>query len=514
MGRRPGSLNRKPIKEKKGKHMHGDLYGLPIWNGYYEAPDSNKVTISDVKSQKHFGILLSTQKSVEEFQEKSGMKKAFTTEYQYHYWALVARIKIEGEVLDIAIPTVLFNYKQEVNGAAVDFHLNDVEEASERNKNTAEIIGNIIVQSSFGEFLRTTFSTALEWMNVPMNTCHVHPGQLSSFSGTDYAKTVNDPGICFPLANPTEQPSFSSIICHQPANGNIGKIVRTEYRNASRDGNVIKYLHGACFSYWRGHTVPGYTIPGSKTKLPVLQAIFSNKEFDEKPEVVVPDIVTPSYGTTDGEVVVEGNDMLGLIIKEFNAIDFSPHTEDILASRIVPMSSRFNKSAYPVYKMQTKKTYKTIIELRELLIKSGYSAQVVHDWDYTTCDEKYAKILAIQELNNPPTSSKQLPSKDDDMSIEDKIKFMLANGISTSDIKGKTILQLDYMFETIIEKMEELEALDTVEIVDLPQENTPEADYKSNEKVMRFLESLGIPLEDLMKLTNQDIECLLVDSQY
>lgn len=512
MGRRPGSINRKPLKEKKGKHMHGDPYALPFGNSYYQAPAAHQVTISDVKSKKHFGILLSTQQSVEEFQAKSGMKKAFTTEYQYHYWALVARIKIDGEVLDIGIPTVLFNYKQEVSGAAVDFHLNDVEEASERNKNAAEIIGNIIVKSSFGDFLRTTFSTALEWMNVPMNTCHVHPGQLSSFSGTDYAKTVNDPGICFPLANPTEQPSFSSIICHQPQNGNIGKIVRTEYRNASRDGNVIKYLHGACFSYWRGHTVPGYTIPGSKTKLPVLQSIFSNKEFDEKPEVVVSEVVTASYGTTDGDVVVEGNDMLGLIIKEFNAIDFAPHTEDILATRIVPMSSRFHKTTYPTYQTSNKKTYKSIMELRELLIKSGYAAQVVYGWDYATCDEKYTKVLQLEELQKPLAERAPVEPDADEMTIEEKIKFMLANGVKAEEIKGKTIFQLDFMFETIIGEIEEAE--DALEVKDIEEGDNTVADYKSNEKVILFLESLGLEKDELMKLTNEDIESLLLDSKF
>jgi hypothetical protein len=449
-------------KEKKEKPMYGryeDIYDRESFiinplQARGVSPKTPTLKITDTKSSKHFGMLLSTQQSVEEFQKKSGMDHAFTTEYQFHYWALVARIRISDEILDIGIPTVLFNYAQTVNGAAVDFHLNDVEAASKANAPIAEAIAGVLIESDFGKYLAETFQNNIEWINVPMNTCHVHPGQLSSFSGTDYSKTITDPGICFPLSEPQEQASFSSIICHDTTNGNIGKVVRTEYRCATRNDMSIDYKHGTCFAYWRDNRI---------VKVPLIQSIFTMKK----------DYTIPSYVNIDGTVVLAENKMLNDIVNEFNKFtDWSPHTEDIKADRIVKQSyqSHYANKSYQC-KAQTRQTQQlpslmdsynsrlTLPETRTELIKNGYSYSQVYSWDEQKCMAMHKTLmetLGLMEKDEQETK-KSSSTIVTDMSIEEQIKFMLANGVSPKDIKGATVAEISAMFEELLEIIEELE---------------------------------------------------------
>jgi hypothetical protein len=48
-----------------------------------------------------------------------------------------------------------------------------------------------------------------------------------------------------------------------------------------------------------------------------------------------------------------------------------------------------------------------------------------------------------------------------DMSIEEQIKFMLANGMSPEDIKGSNVAQISSMFGELLELLEEEEYLPT-----------------------------------------------------
>jgi hypothetical protein len=459
---RRNSIKKKQTKESKMYGRHEDIYDYDsfIINPLAArgvSPKTNTLKITDTQSSKHFGILLSTQQAVEEFQKKSGMDHEFTTEYQFHYWALVARVRIADEVLDIGIPTVLFNYAQTVNGAAVDFHLNDVEEASKRNAPIAEAIAGVLIESDFGKHLTQIFNNNIEWINVPMNTCHVHPGKLSTFSGTDYSKTVTDPGICFPLSEPQEQSSFSSIICHDTANNHIGKIVRTEYRCATRNDMSIDYKHGTCFAYWRDNRV---------IQVPIIQSIFTMKQ----------DYTLPSYINIDGTVELKDNTILNNIVNEFNKFtDWSPNTEDIKAERIVKqvrVTHYQNQSYKPKPSLKTTKqlplitdSYNdnlTLYEIRGSLIKNGYLYSQVYNWDEAKCIEMYKKLLDTMKKNNSRQKVQKSSSTiTTDMSIEEQIKFMLANGVSSEDIKGANVTQISSMFEDLLELLEEEEYLQT-----------------------------------------------------
>jgi len=79
---------------------------------------------------------------------------------------------------------------------------------------------------------------------------------MERFSGTDYDKNPENPGICFPFLNaPENTPSFGSIVRHKEG---ITKLVHTEYRQVS--GNVeskegINYLHGKSITYVKGFDI-------------------------------------------------------------------------------------------------------------------------------------------------------------------------------------------------------------------------------------------------------------------
>jgi hypothetical protein len=168
-------------------------------------------------------------------------------EYQVHYWFLNGRFTFhDGSILDIAIPTVYFNYKQEVSASSVDFHLKDVNDISDALKDVRNIKVNELLNSPFAEAVERVFpDTAFEWFNVNLGTIHRHPGSLSTFSSTDLSTTFPNPGICFPLAeieDDFDKPSFSSILLHENGETVIG---RTEYRLADRNTeNTVTYRKG------------------------------------------------------------------------------------------------------------------------------------------------------------------------------------------------------------------------------------------------------------------------------
>lgn len=457
-----------------------------------------QLKIIDKKSNKHFGILLITQSSIEDFQIKSDMKKKFVSEYQFHYWALVARIKVNDEILDIAIPTVLFNYKQEVSQGSVKFHLKDVEEASNANLELANACANMLIKSDFCTYLLSIFPN-IEWINVPMNTCHVHPDSYSSFSGTDYSKNIKDPGIVFPLANPLNQPSFSSILCHDTANQNIAKMVHTEYRNANKVGNDIIYEHGTCLAYIRDNRIIEY---------PLIQALFTQKQTD----------IIPSYINRDGTVVLENNDLLNNIIKEFDKMTYwNPYTTDIKAEKIIKKQNtiqpygniygnKVNKNqtfsdywdddddfmtltdyrneivkskmmtyqeTYALSLKEAKQFYETFIvtnkqveetytnfvldlsyqELHQELTDFGIKESVLLSMTLTSMQDKLIELLVKNHIE--PEVCVQSNNIDIDeknnLTPEDWIKYLLLNGFTSNDIKGKSLAELEFMFETIFE---------------------------------------------------------------
>lgn len=140
--------------------------------------------ITSVKTLKSLGILLMQASDLRSITANSG-SLARSNEYQVHYWALVGRFSFSDEVyIDIAIPTVYFNYKQEVSGSSVDFELSAVDEMSEallpiHNTKVNEILTNKSITAAIeklsSKFQTEVGSSTFSWIGVSLNTIHRHP---------------------------------------------------------------------------------------------------------------------------------------------------------------------------------------------------------------------------------------------------------------------------------------------------------------------------------------------------
>jgi hypothetical protein len=197
--------------------------------------------IKDSVDKSNAGILRITQKTLSEIARNSGPLVA-TNEFQVHYWALVIRLKApDNSVLDIAFPTVVFNYAQQVTPVHIDFELKDVEAMSNALQPLHDQIAqNILEKFTTNKSMLMPF--AYEALSVPLNTLHRHPSGVGSFSGTDYGKNhIVNTGVVFPLSIANETPSFSSIMYNNPI-----KLTRTEYRIAtgSTQAEGIMYRKG------------------------------------------------------------------------------------------------------------------------------------------------------------------------------------------------------------------------------------------------------------------------------
>lgn len=275
--------------------------------------------IHDTYDKRNIGVLFWNQSTLEELTKLSG-PLATANEYQIHYWSLVARQKFsDGSILDIAFPTTIFNYAQEVSGAHIDFELKDVKEVSDAIKPVHNMVTNKLLPQ-----LQELFKNAnVEFIEVPMNTMHRHPTGVASFSGTDLKQDHEEnTGIVFPLQSANEDPSFSSIIYNNPV-----KMVHSEYRIATGNTEDIKginYREGRCITYVKGST----TIPSGAEQAIGIKAVDT------------------SY------VVTKDNELKELDLQELlSSITYEPNTQFVKAENL-------KKKTYTTYSYYNNKSAK------------------------------------------------------------------------------------------------------------------------------------------------------------
>lgn len=235
-------------------NFFGDYESALEANGNGPIPETEPIhKIEDKKANNYFCLHLHDQKTLDDFTEKSGMRNK-GAEYQHHYWAAVGRLILDGEIMDIVVPLALFNYKQGISSAHITFHLEDVEEASEKASKIAEKAFDEFSKGKTYKAVEKAFSGLVEWSIVSMNSIHRHPSGLFSFSGTDYKKNPMNPGVCFPLGHEIvhNHPNCASIVVHK---GGHTELAHTEGRIAqySPKTKTITYFLGTTVSYVRGY---------------------------------------------------------------------------------------------------------------------------------------------------------------------------------------------------------------------------------------------------------------------
>ena len=208
--------------------------------------------IVDHKEYKNVGILVLNQSWLDEIAKRSG-DLAKDNEYQVHYWAHVVKTTYDdNSELYVAIPTVFFNYPQEVSSAYIDFDLADVEEMSKKledlhykmvneNRTEYESIRRSVDDLAFRK-------KRIEEFAIPFNSMHRHPGGSNQyFSSTDLSKNINKPGIVFPLLKANNQPNFASILIYNSFNKRVD-VARTEFRLANNVNDDIHYNKNHCIT--------------------------------------------------------------------------------------------------------------------------------------------------------------------------------------------------------------------------------------------------------------------------
>ena len=308
-------------------------------NSTDQSKKENDVTIEDKKNKKIFGITLMKQTSIDSIYKLSG-PLAKHNEFQVHYSALTGEYKSNGQTLFINIPLVYFNYKQIVNPSHVSFHMNNVKEVSDAIEPIAVTKAEELLSSSLIEGIKDAFP-GIEFKVTSVHTMHRHPGQMSVFSGTDYKKNPDNPGIVYPILETEDTCSFSSIICPYK---NTMKIVRTECRAVSMKEKKVIYRHGQSICH-----VSGYTIPQTE-----LESFFG---LDTE--------TVASYNFIDGEI--KTTETLNSLFTLFDLFDFEPSTDFISEKNVhttdpdAPVGQTvFNKYGYGTnyskkYEKQNKK---------------------------------------------------------------------------------------------------------------------------------------------------------------
>ena len=132
--------------------------------------------IKDSKNLANTGVILLHQSTIESIREQSGTL-AKNNEYQVHYWALVLRITMtDNSILDIAIPTVFYNYNQIVSSSVIEFEFQDVSAMSTQLEPIHNVMVNKLMVSPLIANLRKQYeNNNIEYMSVATNSLPLHP---------------------------------------------------------------------------------------------------------------------------------------------------------------------------------------------------------------------------------------------------------------------------------------------------------------------------------------------------
>lgn len=205
------------------------------------------IQIKDQSSLSNHGIILISDQAMQDIYTKSGAL-AERNEFQTHYWFLNFRhIASDNSILDIAIPTVYFNYKQSVSGAHIDFEMKDVAELSAKLLPVHNMKVNELLAGNIKTELENYFNVSFQAISVDVGSIHRHPGssRYQAFSGTDLAKSPSDHGVVYPLGSASDnKPNFAGIMA---IDSGVCNVAHYEYRTANGTlGTDIEYSKGRC----------------------------------------------------------------------------------------------------------------------------------------------------------------------------------------------------------------------------------------------------------------------------
>ena len=208
---------------------------------------TSPILIKDQNNFSNHGIILISDQAQQDIFTKSG-PLADRNEFQTHYWFLNFRhVAADNSILDIAIPTVYFNYKQSVSGAHIDFEIKDVADLSSKIIPIHNMKVNELLAGNIKTKLENYFAVSFQTISVDVGSIHRHPGSSKhqAFSGTDLSKAPTDHGVVYPFGSASDnKPNFAGIMAIDSGTCNVAHY---EYRTANGTlGTDITYAKGRC----------------------------------------------------------------------------------------------------------------------------------------------------------------------------------------------------------------------------------------------------------------------------
>ncbi len=402
--------------------------------------------ITDSIDKNNFGVLFHNIQTIEDFQKKSGMEGGYKVEYQHHYINLVGRIEAEGQRLDIAIPMILYNYHQEVSGAAVEFNLGEVGETNNEAMKLA--------LEKFNEFETTDMYKGLcaigieTWELHGMNSVHAHPSGVNRFSGTDLRANIKHPGVNFPLSIGKDVPNFASIIQHKEG---FAEIIHTEYR-------IFNGVEKGERNYKKGRTltiVKGVPDSPEPTLVIVEDGLIDKIFGTNRPQPPKPAAKKkrPNYYLKDGFVKEEAEEFTKEMMDLWIKCEFIPDTSMILKTNVLRGRGRLQtqnfikKDSWGHPQPGKLRESKTLEDMNEGL--------------FGHMDEDYEE---------PKVRPKILQFKDDDYESPERyimIQFLVFKGYKRQDIFRWPDAEIENEFWN--ERLDEME--DAAAKIDIDQED-------------------------------------------
>lgn len=363
-----------------------------------------KTTIKTSTTSENHGVVLFKDEDLQNILKKSG-KLVYGNEFQVHYWSLNLRhiSENDGSILDISIPTVFFNYKQQVSSASIDFELKDVISVSEKTKIIHNIKVNEIIKSGLKERIEEILGIELFYKSENFNSLHKHPGNASrqAFSSTDLSKDLDDLGIVFPLAEAkNDKANFAGIMAIE--NKKI-KIAHYEYRTVNGDiEEDIKYNEGRCIALVarKEKTISNIEkILGCKTKIEdyavgkkaaktdifyEILKVFKQLNYTTSTDAIISDNIEEKYKEHTS--------------KNYYYNKYYGNDDKDLLSTLYDVSEKEYKQA-----VEIKKKYDGLKIIPESVIKKSSNQELkkIYDMYYSTYFQKKNTEDWSEELKNP-----------------------------------------------------------------------------------------------------------------
>lgn len=428
--------------------------------------------IKNIQNNDNVGIILQDQTTFDMIFEKSG-PFAKSNEFQVHYWSLLLRtVMPDNSIIDIAIPTCYFNYKQKVSSAHIDFTYKDVFEIQNKLLPLHEAkMNELIDMDEFQElllYIKNKTNTEPVMKSLHSGSIHRHPGSSRSqaFSSTDLSFRKDALGIVYPFEKAGDSiPNFAGIMaidsgkCH---------IAHYEYRIANGSfKDELVYQKGKCASFTKGNN------PKPKN------LSVANNLFDVEPER------WNKGHIKKGSIEIIESNFAENIFDLFEKINFNPSTDAIDPENVkeIKTTASYFKTNGTLYNQKLNSFDYFNQEIEELKNREDEDIEFVID--YLKQFKNLPKLKIFETENN----------------IEDKILSMKQSELN------KLARELDSIIwgsEYLIEDELKYNAEEVEELLEEAREAIMETSLILN-RTMKKLNQKGITKKTILK-DRKDLE--------